>query len=104
MIDNKITNLKYPWLRKIDNGILIEILVMTECSKTRIMGSQNERLLIQLECSLITTSIDKTLINFLADVFDIPTVQISIVASSGKDKKTVSIDQISTANAIIKLS
>ena len=91
------------WIENSENGVMLDVLVTTSASRTRVMGIQDNRLMIQLE-SQEEDGGNRSLVHFLADSLGISTVQIEIVGGASSKRKRVCLSRITRNQVLLKLS
>ena len=92
------------WIDSSDNGVMLEVWVVPASSRTRVMGTQDNRLKIQLDSKNDDEAVNRALVQFLADSLDISRVQIEIVGGASNPRKRISVSRIARNQVLLKLS
>ena len=92
------------WVEISENGVMLEVTVATSASRTRVMGTSDHRLKIQLNVQDDDDAANRALVQFLAECLGISTVQIEVVGGASNSKKRVFVSRVSRNQALLKLS
>ena len=92
------------WIDISENGVMVEVLVVPASSRTRVMGTQDNRLIIQLNSKDDDDAVNRALVQFLADSLGISRVQIEIVGGASNSRKRVAVSRITRNQVLLKLS
>ncbi len=101
---NKNTILIKDWIKESDNGVLLQIHVIPNASKSEISGEHNGKLKIKISSPPVDGSANKELINFFSKKFKISKSKINIkMGEKGRDKTIFIKDaKINSINSILE--
>ena len=92
------------WLTSTGAAVILEIVVDSTASRTRLMGTSSGRLKIQLSSCENHDAINQAIIRFLGKILGVSTAQIEVIAGAAKSKKRVCISRVSRTQVLLKLS
>jgi hypothetical protein len=76
-------------VRSIEGGVELEVVVQPRASRTRLAGLHDGRLKIQLAASPVDGEANAALVEFVAEVLDVPRRQVTLVRGDTSRRKTV---------------
>lgn len=88
--------------QKLD-GVTLKIKVVPGASRTRIAGQLDDALKIQLATAPEKGKANKELIRFLADLFDLPKNQLTLINGEHNVKKEIFIDNTNPQTLLSKI-
>jgi len=88
-----------PWLREEPGGIVLEVLVQSRASRTRVAGEHGGRLKIQLAAPPVDGEANAALVEFLADALGVRKADVAIVRGETGRRKTIRVAGASAATA-----
>ncbi|MFO7155246.1 MAG: DUF167 domain-containing protein [Pseudomonadota bacterium] len=91
------------WLREVEGGVKVEILVQPRASRTRAVGEHDGRLKIQVAAPPVDGAANAELLSFLAERLKLPRRDLAIVAGETGRRKTIllrGVDPATVAGAL----
>lgn len=91
------------WLREVEGGVKVEILVQPRASRTRAVGEHDGRLKIQVATPPVDGAANAELLSFLAERLKLPRRDLAIVAGETGRRKTIllrGVDPATVAGAL----
>src|SRR5690606_14555631 len=91
------------WLREVEGGVKVEILVQPRASRTRAVGEHDGRLKIQVAAPPVDGAASAELLSFLAERLKLPRRDLAIVAGETGRRKTIllrGVDPATVAGAL----
>ena len=80
------------WLHKEGDGVILDLHIQPGAKKTEIVGLHGAALKIRLAAPPVDGKANAELVRFLADAFDVPQRQVTIVRGETSRQKSVRID------------
>ena len=90
------------WVSVEEDGSSIDVIVVTGLSRSRVMGIQEGKLLIHLDC--IEEEANHALLQFLAARLAVSSVQMEVLDGSSNAKKRVCISKVPKNKVLLALS
>jgi len=84
------------WLKKHEDGVIVEVVLQPRASRNEVAGIQGERLKIKVTSPPIEGMANKKLCEFLADLLGIGKQRVQVVAGQTGRIKRVKISDVST--------
>ena len=81
-----------PWLREAGGAIVLALHVQPGAKRTEAAGTHGDSLRIRLAAPPVDGKANAELVRFLADAFDVPQRQVTIVRGETSRQKSVRID------------
>lgn len=91
------------WLREVEGGVKVDILVQPRASRTRAVGEHDGRLKIQVAAPPVDGAANAELLSFLAERLKLPWRDLAIVAGETGRRKTIllrGVDPATVAGAL----
>lgn len=91
------------WLREVEGGVKVEILVQPRASRTRAVGEHDGRLKIQVAAPPVDGAANAELLSFLAERLKLPRRDLAIVGGETGRRKTIllrGVDPATVAGAL----
>lgn len=91
------------WLREVEGGVKVDILVQPRASRTRAVGEHDGRLKIQVAAPPVDGAANAELLSFLAERLKLPRRDLAIVAGETGRRKTIllrGVDPATVAGAL----
>jgi uncharacterized protein (TIGR00251 family) len=93
-----------PWLHVEADAIVLDVFVAPRGSRTRVMGTHDQRLKVQLAAPPTEDRANLALVQFLAGILGVARAQVEIVAGGANRCKTVRLAQVNPERALLALS
>lgn len=88
------------WMEPSSNGIILTVRLVPRASRNEIAGEQGDALRIRLQAPPVDGKANKALIEFLAEVLDVPRSAVSIESGATSRMKRVRINGIQADRAM----
>lgn len=88
-----------PFLKSIEGGIELSLLIQPRASRTRVVGLHDGLLKIQLDAPPVDGEANDALLDFLRKRLGVPRRQIELVAGDTSRRKRVRVTGIDAATA-----
>lgn len=76
-----------PWLKEVEGGVSIEIVVQPRASRTRLVGEHGDRLKLQITAPPVDGEANAAIVDYFSSVFRIPKRDVEITSGlTGKRK------------------
>lgn len=92
------------WLHEQTDAILLDVVVAPRGSRTRVMGTHDGRLKIQMAAPPTESQANMLLVHFLAQSLGVARAQIGIVGGAANRRKTVRLAGVSTEKVLLALA
>lgn len=96
--------IKPAWLHEQLDAIQLDVVLAPRASRTRVMGTQDNRLKIQIAAPPNDKQANMLLVQFLAHSLKVASAQISIVGGASNRRKTVRLMGVSAAGVLLALA
>jgi hypothetical protein len=93
-----------PWLHAHGEALLLDVLVVTRASRTRLVGVHDGRLRIQLAAAPVEGQANAALVRFLSEQLEVPRAQIEIVGGLTNRRKTVRLLGLDAGRVLLRLA
>jgi uncharacterized protein (TIGR00251 family) len=90
------------WLREIQGGVVLEVLVQPRASRTRIVGEHDGRLKIQLAAPPVEGEANTELVAFLAELLRVKKAAVTLMRGETGRRKTVRVDGVDVAAVLAR--
>lgn len=87
------------WLKALDGGVELSVLVQPRASRTKIVGEHDGRLKIALSAPPVDGEANAALVAFLADVLGVKRSAIALVEGEASRRKRVRVTGVNEATA-----
>lgn len=88
----------------VPGGITIDIKVIPRAGRTAIAGTRDGALLVRLAAAPVDGAANDALIALLADTFDVPKRNVSLVSGERSKQKRVRVADVSPESATSRLA
>lgn len=93
-----------PWLEETETGVVLQVKVTVNGTRSRVSGQSGSTLLVTLDCQVAGAKANQALVKFLAEAMGVASAQLDVVAGgSGKIKKVL-IEAVKPAQVSMRLS
>lgn len=76
-----------PWLKEVEGGVSIEIVVQPRASRTRLVGEHGDRLKLQITAPPVDGEANAAIVDYFSSIFRIPKRDVEIASGlTGKRK------------------
>lgn len=79
------------WLKEVEGGIAIELVVQPRASRTRLVGEHGDRLKLQITAPPVDGEANAAIVDFFATTFRIPKRDVDLTAGLTGKRKVVRI-------------
>jgi uncharacterized protein (TIGR00251 family) len=92
-----------PYLRAVEGGVELSVLVQPRASRTRLVGEHDGLLKIQLAAPPVDGEANAELIDFLAKQLRVPRRQVTLTAGDASRRKRVVVlgDDLAAVEAVM---
>lgn len=87
------------WLKAIDGGVELSVLVQPRASRTKIVGAHDGRLKIALSAPPVDGEANAALVEFLSDALGVKKACVLLVEGAASRRKRVRVTGVSEADA-----
>ncbi|MBN9684411.1 MULTISPECIES: DUF167 domain-containing protein [unclassified Corallococcus] len=88
-----------PWLKAVQTGVELTVLVQPRASRTRVMGEHDGQLKIQLAAPPVDGEANAALVEFIAKTMGVPRRQVTLVAGDTSRRKRLRVEGVDAAAA-----
>jgi len=79
------------WLKAIDGGVELLVLVQPRASRTKVVGEHDGRLKIALSAPPVDGEANAALIEFVSDALDVKKASVSLIEGDTSRRKRLSV-------------
>lgn len=80
-----------PWLKEVEGGVSIELVVQPRASRTRLVGEHGDRLKLQITAPPVDGEANAAIVDFFSSTFRIPKRDVEIATGLTGKRKVVRI-------------
>ncbi|NNB92133.1 DUF167 domain-containing protein [Corallococcus exiguus] len=88
-----------PWLKAVQTGVELTVLVQPRASRTRVVGEHDGQLKIQLAAPPVDGEANAALVEFIAKTLGVPRRQVTLVAGDTSRRKRLRVEGVDAAAA-----
>jgi hypothetical protein len=81
-------------IRQTAAGVEIDVRVIPRASRTTLSGTRDDALLVRLAAPPVEDAANEALIEFLADLLDVPQRSVRIISGARRRLKRVAVDGV----------
>ena len=91
------------WLKAIEGGCELMILVQPRASRTKVLGEHDGRLKIALAAPPVDGAANAALIEFLSDALGVRRAEITLLDGEASRRKRLTVRGVAAAEVMVKL-
>lgn len=88
-----------PWLKVVQTGVELTVLVQPRASRTKVVGEHDGQLKIQLAAPPVDGEANAALVEFIAKTLGVPRRQVTLVAGDTSRRKRLRVEGVDAATA-----
>ncbi|CAM4528585.1 DUF167 domain-containing protein [Corallococcus exiguus] len=88
-----------PWLKSVQTGVELTVLVQPRASRTKVVGEHDGQLKIQLAAPPVDGEANAALVEFIAKTLGVPRRQVTLVAGDTSRRKRLRVEGVDAAAA-----
>ena len=92
------------WLRAIDGGVELLVLVQPRASRTKVVGEHDGRLKIALSAPPVDGEANAALIEFVSDALDVKKASVALIEGDTSRRKRLRVVGVSAETARASLA
>lgn len=90
-------------LRDLPDGVALRVRVIPRSKRTALAGVRGDCLVVKLTAAPVDGAANSALVDFLAEVLDVPSSAVAIVRGAGSREKTVKVQGLDVHTARVRL-
>ena len=88
-----------PYLRPVEGGVELSVVVQPRASRTRVVGEHGGLLKIQLAAPPVDGEANAALVEFVGKLFGVPRRQVRLAAGETSRRKRLVVEGVDVASA-----
>ncbi|MEZ4359200.1 MAG: DUF167 domain-containing protein [Kofleriaceae bacterium] len=92
------------WLRALDRGVAVDVLVQPRASRPKVGPVHGDRLKLAVTSPPVDGEANAAVLELLADVLDLPRSALTLIAGASSRRKTIRVDGLSVETVQEKLA